>query len=163
MHRFVNALPGSIRRWPSLESPLAQGRDARTRTSSVATWTSPTRTWPGPVNHALVTHPAVAWSTPTSSYIWPTWTRRNFRIICAGVLSSRPHSTPRIADLMIVATAIVNRVALYTTNPDDFTGLENLPLSNPCNDHKPNHPTLSRLAACESPPELATVAARPLV
>ena len=51
---------------------------------------------------------------------------RAFGIIYAGVLAVGRTPCRRIADLMIAATAIVNRVALYTTNPDDFTGLDHL-------------------------------------
>jgi predicted nucleic acid-binding protein len=32
----------------------------------------------------------------------------------------------RLADLMIASIAIVNDVPLYTTNPDHFTGLDQL-------------------------------------
>jgi predicted nucleic acid-binding protein len=48
---------------------------------------------------------------------------RAFGIICAAVLATGRTPRRRIADLMIAATAIVSGIPLYTTNPDDFTGL----------------------------------------
>jgi predicted nucleic acid-binding protein len=33
---------------------------------------------------------------------------------------------PRVADLMIASTAIAEGLALFTTNPDDFSGLDHL-------------------------------------
>jgi predicted nucleic acid-binding protein len=39
-------------------------------------------------------------------------------------LARKPRS--RIADLMIAAIAITEDLPLYTTNPSDFTGLEDL-------------------------------------
>jgi predicted nucleic acid-binding protein len=32
----------------------------------------------------------------------------------------------RIADLLIASAAVANQLPLYTTNPDDFTGLDGL-------------------------------------
>lgn len=51
---------------------------------------------------------------------------RAFGRACAAVLDAG--RTPRrpIADLMIAATACSNSLPLYTTNPDDFTGLDDL-------------------------------------
>lgn len=46
-------------------------------------------------------------------------------MVSAVVASGRgPRS--RFADLLIVATAHANQVDLYTRNPDDFAGLEQL-------------------------------------
>jgi predicted nucleic acid-binding protein len=51
---------------------------------------------------------------------------RMFGRMSAAVLASG--RTPRrwVADLMIAATAAVAGLRLYTTNPDDFLGLEDL-------------------------------------
>ncbi|MDR3069274.1 MAG: type II toxin-antitoxin system VapC family toxin [Cellulomonas sp.] len=49
---------------------------------------------------------------------------RAFGQVCAAVAAAG--RTPRIADLMIAATAAVHGLPLYTTNPDDFAGLETL-------------------------------------
>jgi predicted nucleic acid-binding protein len=47
------------------------------------------------------------------------------RVTAAVVAAGRkPHR--RIADLMIVATAIAEGLPLYTTNPGDYTGLDKL-------------------------------------
>ncbi|HUZ09003.1 MAG TPA: type II toxin-antitoxin system VapC family toxin [Acidimicrobiales bacterium] len=47
------------------------------------------------------------------------------QIIAAVAESDRSHRR-RIADLLIAATAHANGLALYTRNPDDFVGLEDL-------------------------------------
>ena len=47
------------------------------------------------------------------------------QVIAAVVETGRSHRR-RIADLLIAATAHANGLALYTRNPDDFTGLEEL-------------------------------------
>jgi predicted nucleic acid-binding protein len=47
------------------------------------------------------------------------------RVTAAVIAAGRkPHR--RIADLMIAATAIAENLPLFTTNPDDYTGLEKL-------------------------------------
>jgi predicted nucleic acid-binding protein len=51
---------------------------------------------------------------------------RAYGRICAGVLAAGRHPRRRVADLMIAAIAVVNQVPLYTTNPADFAGLEEL-------------------------------------
>jgi predicted nucleic acid-binding protein len=51
---------------------------------------------------------------------------RAFGMVCAAVLAAGRTPRRRIADLMIAAVAIVGRIPLYTTNPDDFTGLDHL-------------------------------------
>jgi predicted nucleic acid-binding protein len=51
---------------------------------------------------------------------------RAFGLISAAVLTAGRKPRRRLADLMIASIAIVNRLPLYTTNPDDFAGLENL-------------------------------------
>jgi predicted nucleic acid-binding protein len=47
------------------------------------------------------------------------------QLVAAVVAAGRTHRS-RIADLLIAATAHANNLVLYTRNPDDFTGLENL-------------------------------------
>src|SRR5579862_9046678 len=47
------------------------------------------------------------------------------QVVAAVVETGRSHRR-RIADLLIAATAHANGLALYTRNPDDFTGLEEL-------------------------------------
>jgi predicted nucleic acid-binding protein len=51
---------------------------------------------------------------------------RAFGMVCAGVIAEGRKPRRRIADLMIAAVAQANRLPLYTTNPDDFRGLEKL-------------------------------------
>ena len=51
--------------------------------------------------------------------------RTNGRVTAAIVAAGRKPRR-RIADLMIASTAISEGLPLYTTNPDDFTGLEDL-------------------------------------
>lgn len=46
--------------------------------------------------------------------------------ICAAVQAAGRQPRKRIADLMIAATAASNQLPLYTANPDDFKGAENL-------------------------------------
>ncbi|MGA7833811.1 MAG: type II toxin-antitoxin system VapC family toxin [Acidimicrobiales bacterium] len=47
------------------------------------------------------------------------------QVVTAVADAGRSHRS-RIADLLIAATAHANELALYTRNPDDFIGLENL-------------------------------------
>ena len=51
---------------------------------------------------------------------------RAFGMANAAVLASGRKPRRRLADLMIASVAIVSRIPLYTTNPDDFLGLEQL-------------------------------------
>jgi predicted nucleic acid-binding protein len=46
--------------------------------------------------------------------------------VTAAVVAAGRKPRRRIADLMIAAIAIAEDLPLFTTNPDDFTGLENL-------------------------------------
>jgi predicted nucleic acid-binding protein len=47
------------------------------------------------------------------------------QVVAAVVAAGRTHRS-RITDLLIAATAHANNLVLYTRNPDDFAGLENL-------------------------------------
>jgi predicted nucleic acid-binding protein len=51
---------------------------------------------------------------------------RAFGLVSAAVLSACRKPRGRLADLMIASIAIVNRLPLYTINPDDFAGLADL-------------------------------------
>lgn len=55
--------------------------------------------------------------------------------VCAAVVSAGRKPRRRVADLMIAAIAIAEGVPLFTTNPDDFKGLDDLltvvPVSRP--------------------------------
>ncbi|MFJ6569865.1 type II toxin-antitoxin system VapC family toxin [Streptomyces sp. NPDC091292] len=46
--------------------------------------------------------------------------------VCASVISAGRKPRRRIADLMIAAIAIAEDLPLFTTNPDDFKGLDDL-------------------------------------
>ena len=46
--------------------------------------------------------------------------------VSAAVIATGRRPRRRIADLMIAATAIAHGLPLFTTNPDDFTGLAGL-------------------------------------
>ncbi|SEK36254.1 type II toxin-antitoxin system VapC family toxin [Streptacidiphilus jiangxiensis] len=46
--------------------------------------------------------------------------------ICAAVISAGRKPRRRVADLMIAAIAVAESLPLFTTNPDDFKGLDNL-------------------------------------
>ena len=46
--------------------------------------------------------------------------------VAAAIIAAGCKPRRRIADLMIAATAIVEGLPLYTTNPEDFAGLETL-------------------------------------
>ncbi|MGI8331926.1 type II toxin-antitoxin system VapC family toxin [Actinomadura scrupuli] len=51
---------------------------------------------------------------------------RIFGRVCAAVVATGRKPRRRVADLMIASIAIAERLPLYTTNPDDFQGLEDL-------------------------------------
>ena len=51
---------------------------------------------------------------------------RMYGQICAAVRAAGRKPRPRATDLMIAATAASNGLPLYTANPDDFQGTENL-------------------------------------
>jgi predicted nucleic acid-binding protein len=51
---------------------------------------------------------------------------RLFGQICAAVRAAGREPRRRALDLMIAATAASNELPLYTANPDDFTGAEDL-------------------------------------
>ncbi|BCB82681.1 hypothetical protein GCM10022251_66050 [Phytohabitans flavus] len=51
---------------------------------------------------------------------------RAFGRVAAAVLAAGRKPRRRIADLMIASIAAVNDLPLYTTNPDDFAGLDGL-------------------------------------
>ncbi|MEU9792979.1 type II toxin-antitoxin system VapC family toxin [Streptomyces sparsogenes] len=46
--------------------------------------------------------------------------------VCAAVISAGRKPRRRVADLMIAAIAIAEGLPLFTTNPDDFKGLDDL-------------------------------------
>jgi predicted nucleic acid-binding protein len=51
---------------------------------------------------------------------------RTYGMICAAVLAAGRTPRRRVADLMIASVAAANRLPLYTTNPGDFIGLDQL-------------------------------------
>lgn len=51
---------------------------------------------------------------------------RAFGMISAAVLAAGRGTRRRLADLMIASIAHTHRLPLYTTNPDDFIGLDDL-------------------------------------
>lgn len=51
---------------------------------------------------------------------------RAFGQVVGGVLAVGRTPRRRLADLQIAATAVANGLPIYTTNPDDFRGLEGL-------------------------------------
>jgi predicted nucleic acid-binding protein len=51
---------------------------------------------------------------------------RIFGRVTAAVISAGRKPRARLADLMIASTAIAEGLPLFTTNPDDFTGLDSL-------------------------------------
>jgi predicted nucleic acid-binding protein len=53
-------------------------------------------------------------------------TARIFGRTAAAVVAAGRKPRSRIADMMIAATAIAEGVPLFTTNPDDFTGLDTI-------------------------------------
>ena len=46
--------------------------------------------------------------------------------ICAAVVGAGRKPRRRVADLMIAAIAIAEELPLFTTNPDDYKGLDDL-------------------------------------
>jgi predicted nucleic acid-binding protein len=55
-----------------------------------------------------------------------TGAARAFGLVSAAVLAAGRKPRRRLADLMIASIAVVNRLPIYTTNPDDFLGLGEL-------------------------------------
>jgi predicted nucleic acid-binding protein len=51
---------------------------------------------------------------------------RAYGRVCAAVIGAGRKPRRRVADLMIAAIAIAEELPLFTTNPDDFTGLADL-------------------------------------
>jgi predicted nucleic acid-binding protein len=51
---------------------------------------------------------------------------RTYGRVCAAVVEAGRKPRHRIAGLMIAAVAVAQDLALYTTNPDDFAGLDGL-------------------------------------
>jgi hypothetical protein len=51
---------------------------------------------------------------------------RMYGRVTAAVIAAGRKPRGRAVDLMIASTAIAERLPLYTTNPDDFRGLDNL-------------------------------------
>lgn len=51
---------------------------------------------------------------------------RTFGLVSAAVVAAGRKPRRRIADLMIASIAIANQLPLYTTNPSDFAGLDDL-------------------------------------
>jgi predicted nucleic acid-binding protein len=49
---------------------------------------------------------------------------RQYGVIAAEVIAIGRKPRGRVADLMIASVAAANRLPLFTTNPDDFRGLE---------------------------------------
>ena len=65
---------------------------------------------------------------------------RIFGRVAAAVIGAGRKPRGRVVDLMIAATAIAEGLPLYTTNPADFSGLENLitivPVTRPVMPHE---------------------------
>lgn len=55
---------------------------------------------------------------------YDTEAARAFGRVCAAVLAIGRKPRGRVADLQIAAVAAANRLPLYTTNPDDYAGLD---------------------------------------
>jgi predicted nucleic acid-binding protein len=51
---------------------------------------------------------------------------RMYGRVCAAVIGAGRKPRRRVADLMIAAIAIAEELPLFTTNPDDYKGLDNL-------------------------------------
>jgi predicted nucleic acid-binding protein len=56
---------------------------------------------------------------------------RMYGRICAAVVSASREPRHRVADLMIAAVAAAEELPLFTTNPDNFKGLDDLITSCP--------------------------------
>ncbi|MEU9577296.1 type II toxin-antitoxin system VapC family toxin [Streptomyces chilikensis] len=65
---------------------------------------------------------------------------RAYGRICAAVISAGRKPRRRVADLMIAAIAVAECLPLFTTNPDDFKGLDDLltvvPVTRPTMPHE---------------------------
>ncbi|WP_217919396.1 hypothetical protein [Actinomadura sp. BRA 177] len=63
--------------------------------------------------------------------------------VCAAVVAAGRKPRRRIAGLLIVSVAIAEGLPLYTTNPQDFRGLEDLltvvPVTRPGTPREPRH------------------------
>ncbi|MFE2428636.1 type II toxin-antitoxin system VapC family toxin [Streptomyces sp. NPDC059373] len=59
--------------------------------------------------------------------------------VCAAVIGAGRKPRRRVADLMIAAIAIAEELPLFTTNPDDFKGLEDLLTVVPVTGPKTHH------------------------
>jgi predicted nucleic acid-binding protein len=51
---------------------------------------------------------------------------RAFGLVSVAVRAAGRTPRRRVADLMLASTAMANQVPLYTTNPNDFIGLDDL-------------------------------------
>jgi predicted nucleic acid-binding protein len=51
---------------------------------------------------------------------------RQYGVIAGEVIARGRKPRGRVADLMIASVAAANRIPLFTTNPDDFRGLESV-------------------------------------
>lgn len=51
---------------------------------------------------------------------------RAYGLVCAAVLAAGRKPRGRVVDLLIASVAVANWLPLYTTNPDDFVGLDGL-------------------------------------
>ncbi len=73
-------------------------------------------------------------SAPTTSSIRfsSTQKRRVYGRVTAAVIAAGRKPRRRALDLMIASIAIAKELPLYTTNPDDFVGLEQLMTVVPC-------------------------------
>ena len=49
---------------------------------------------------------------------------RQYGVIAGEIIATDRKPRGRVADLMIASVAAANRIPLFTTNPDDFRGLE---------------------------------------
>jgi len=58
--------------------------------------------------------------------VFDAFTARSYGQIVAAIAEKGRSHRSRVADLLIAATAHANGLALYTRNPDDFRGLEEL-------------------------------------
>jgi predicted nucleic acid-binding protein len=51
---------------------------------------------------------------------------RHYGVIAGEIIAAGRKPRGRVADLMIASVAAANRLPLFTTNPDDFRGLESV-------------------------------------